>query len=273
MLSKTDIEKLKALGFDADKLVEAAKADAEVPIIIPEVFTQAQLEEAKTNAKRGHEQAYPEIWGKQMNTEHELGLSVTDAKDHKKVMEAMKAKGVKDANIPANEKVKELEASLKKLQEETVPQYESKAKEWESKYNERITNDKYDALIPENANKFLTREEHRNRIKSIYEINEDGSLKDKATGNIVKDALEKPLQAKDVIAKTYKETEGWLQPEGGGKQFHHSTSGGGAGAGGKRPFDHDAAWETLKGKYNMNSLSEREMAQNEYTAMQANATV
>lgn len=275
MISKSSISKLKEMGIDTDALIAAMKDAKEVNVNIPDgtFLTDDKIAELKNNVKQGHEQAYPEIWGKNLNKEYELGLSTTDAKDHKKVIEALKNKTLQEADKHPDAKVKELEASIKKLQEEVIPSYETKAKEWQSKYQEREIYDKYASLIPEKANKFLTKDEHINRIKSMYEITEKGTLIDKSTKMPVKDKLERELPANEVITELYKTKEGWLQPDAEPAKgvFSHSTNGNGIGGNKRGNFDYDAKLAEVTAKYNMNDREQRSMAMAELTAAQINA--
>jgi hypothetical protein len=265
MITATTKAALKQLGIDPEQLIAAIKDTKEVEITVPQgsVYSDADIEEMKANVKKGHEQAYPEILGKTLNEKYELGLSTKDAKNIDKVMEAMEAKGLAKANIEPNKKVQELEASIKKLQEEAIPEYERKAKEWETKYNERLEYDSYSSTIPENANKFLTRDEHIARVKSRLKIGENGIAVDAQTGMPIKDKLEKPVLFKDAVAELYKSNETWVEPtsaapSGGAKPFSHSTSAGAARKAGA--FDHDAALQRVQSQYDMRTPEGRAAA-------------
>ena len=270
MLKKQDIDKLKALGIDAEKLSAAIADTNEVDFVVPDgkMYTDAQIDELKGNVKASHEKDYGEIYLRKLNKDHELGLTGADAKDEKKILASLREKAVKEAGIAPNQKIKELEDSIAKLQNEVIPAEQAKVKDWESKYKERETYDKYASLVPKGANPLLTTAEHVNRIKGLYSLNEDGSLTDVATGKVVKDNLEKSRAASEVIAETYKNKEGWLQGEQTKQPFHHSTQGGFNNNG---KFNSEKTFEAISAKYDMNTMEGRQMAQNEFTAAQVNA--
>lgn len=274
MLSKSNQERLLKMLKVPDARVKELLADGEIELTDTDIPTLTILDEAgltdlKANVKKGHETAYKEIWGKEMNAKYELGLSVTDAKDHDKVMEAMKNKGITEANIPANEKVKTLEASLKKLQEEVIPAEQRKYKEIEAKYNDRLMFDQYSSVIPKNANSFLTMEEHVNRVKGKVAIGENGVAINPATNQPYRDSMEKEILFNDYVSELYTKNDGWLQPEQKQQQqsFHHSTSGGGNGNG-KSKVDVDA----IRAKYNVADPADRQRMQAEITAATINAS-
>ena len=271
MLSKQAQEKLlKALKFPAEKIAELlgeSEVDVDVPALT--ILDENGLKELKSNIKKGHDEAFPEIKGKELNEKYKLGLSTTDAKDLDKVMEAMKAVGIKEAGIAPNDRIKELETSLQKLQNEVVPNYEKQVSEWKGKYAERETFDKYVSVIPPTANKFLTPDEHVARVKKVVAIGDNGVAINPATGEAYKDNLEKPIPFNEYVGNLYKTNEGWLQPENTGNNngkpnFHHSTQGGG---GGKVKVDIEA----IRAKYDVTDPQQRIAMQQEVTAATLNA--
>jgi hypothetical protein len=229
-ISKISIEKLTQMGFNIDEIVKAVKSSDEVDVTTPlgKFYSDEQIGELKTNVKKGHEEAYAEIYGKQLNEKYGLGLSTSDAKDHDKLHAAMQKKAVEAAKVEPTKQVEELKASLKKLQEEVIPMKEKEASEWKSKYAEREEFERYASLIPKDANKFLTKEEHVARIKKHVKIAEDGTAIDPNTGEAYKDHLEKPRKYDEVVAELYTKNEGWTLKEAAEpdnkKPFHHSTN-------------------------------------------------
>ena len=275
MLTAADKAKLLEFGFDPEKLISAITDAKEVSIPFPDgrIYKDSDIDELKTNVKASHEKDYSEIYLRKLNKDYELGLTASDAKDEKRVLKAMMEKAVKDAGVEPDKKVKELEASIKKLQDEVIPSVKKEADEWKSKYSQREEFDFYASLIPKGATSILTREEHVNRIKGMYKKNEDGTWIDAKTGNVLKDNLEKPItDIASKIIEVYKANEGWLQgePTPPKPQFHHSTQGGfGAAAAGK--FDHSKTWESVSAKYDISTMEGRQMAQQEFTTLQVNA--
>lgn len=273
-MKKTDIENwLKKYGVDPEAVTKALTTDEDVEITLPDgdIYTEDKINELKTNVKKGHEKAYSEILGKQLNAEHELGLSVTDAKDLTKVMAAMEAKGEKKGTRTPNEKVQELESSLEKLRNQ-LKEKDGEVSTWQNKFKEREIFDTYASLVPENANKFLTREEHVNRIKSLVDIGENGIAIDRTTGQPFKDKLENPRKLAEVVGELYTSREGWIQPEPQTPKpaFVHGTPRPSV-SGNNRTMNYDAKLAEVYSKYDMSTLEGRKMAQAELTAAQVNA--
>jgi hypothetical protein len=274
MLTAADKEKLKAMGFDPEHLIKTVTDAKEVALTMPDgkLYSDADIDQLKTNVKNN----YSEIFMRNMNKEHGLGLTGSDAKDEAKVLAAFRDKAVSDAKIEPDKRVKELEKSLEKLQNEVVPNLQKEAGDWKGKYTQREEYDFYAGLIPKGATDILTRDEHVNRIKGMYKKNEDGTYTDVKTGNVVKDNLEKPVT--DIAAKVaevYQSNAGWMQAKQEQQQqqqqkggFHHSTQGGGNTAG---KFDQAKTFETISAKYDMTTYEGRKMAQNEFTTAAVNA--
>lgn len=269
---------LKSFGMPDAQIDDIADpAKPEVDVELPKdrkIFTDAEIatltNNIKTQAKTGHEEAYKEIFGKELNEKHKLGLTVTDAKDPEKLIVAMLKKAEADAGKAPDAKVKELTDAIEKLQNETIPNVNRERDEWKGKYTERQTFDKWAELIPETANPLLTREEHVNRVRKLYDINDAGNLVNKSDGKVVTDALANPVAAKDVIAETYTKNKGWEASQEQVNQFHHSTGGNGGGAG-KGSFNHDATVTSLNAKYDRMTPESRLAWSQEYQVALANA--
>lgn len=263
---------LKHLKFDDAKIAELMKAgEFEVDIPKQNILSDDELTQLKNNLKKGHEESYPEIWGKKMNDEHSLGLSSSDAKDHVKVIEALKAKHLKDANIAEGDKITALNKDIEKLRA-TVAEKENESKGFQSKLKERDIHDQYRALLPEKRNKFLTDDEHIARIKSVVGFDENGNPINASTKEVYKDKLASPRKAKEVVEEIYASNEGWLQPEGAGGS--RSTLGIPNGQGGKggntKGIDHMKRVEEIRAKHDMGTLEGRQAFNDEMVAMALN---
>lgn len=218
MLNKAAQEKLlKALNFAPDAITELLK-DGEVDVEIPKmhVFDDAGLDELKSNVRKTNTAAEVETWGKKMNADHKLGLSATDAKDRDKVIAALNAKAVKDAGVvPDDAAIKAKDDKITALQA-TIDTKDAEVISFKNQLKDREINDEYRSYLHPDRNPALDDAEWIERIKRNFEIVEEGgikALKDKATGKIFNDAKENPLSAKDVLAKTFAEKEGWLKPK------------------------------------------------------------
>lgn len=247
MLSQKSIEALKALGLNLDEIINAHSASKEVDIAIPagKFLSDTDMEtltnNIKTDAKKSYEVAYPEIFGRKLNKEHELGLTNDETKDMAKVLKAMQDKAVKGANIEPDKKVAELQKSVETLQS-MVREKEQAIAQKESALKERIEFDTYRGVIPEKANKALMPDEWVARLKKEVVFNADGHAINPATGQAYKDKLENPIPFKDYATELFTKKEGWLmqeqaapaQPANPAKPFTHGT---GSSTLGKTPVD------------------------------------
>lgn len=190
------LEALKLPKERIDEILADGEHDIELPAV--QIFDETGIAELKTNIQKGYQKDYPEIWCRTMNDEYELGLTGKDAKDQKKVLEALKAKAVKEAGItPA-----EWEGKFKTLQD-TITAKEQEGLTWKQKYEEAQTNDKYRGLFWADRNDALDDAEWIDRLKRTYEIAKDGDiegLKDKATGKFITDDKLNVLPYKDAFA-------------------------------------------------------------------------
>jgi len=222
MLNKAAQEKLlKLVNCPADKITELL-ADGEIDIDVAKdlpkvhVFDDAGLDELKSNVRKTNTAAEVETWGKKMNADHKLGLSAADAKDRDKVIAALNAKAVKDAGVvPDDAAIKAKDDKILALQA-TIDTKDAEVISFKNQLKDREINDEYRSYLHPDRNPALDDSEWIERIKRNFEIVEEGgikALKDKATGKVFNDAKENPLPAKDVLAKTFAEKEGWLKPK------------------------------------------------------------
>jgi len=140
MLSQEAKTKLEGFGFDVSKLESAIKSDKEESLEVPNLKTEDEFKTMVTedqkvtwgnNRFEAGKAAVDEIKAKALNDEHNLGLLEGDRKDMTKVIEALKAKTLKDANIDPDKKsevlteqINILKASLSKA-EEAIEQKDS----------------------------------------------------------------------------------------------------------------------------------------------------
>jgi hypothetical protein len=135
MLNKETSDKLAVLGFDVSKLTEAIKAETEVSLDVPKLYTETDYTKFGTNRFNEGKTAMGEILSKELNDKYALGLEEKDRKDFHKVIEKMTEKAVKDAGIKPAEQVTALSEDIKKLKtliDTQKSEYENKLKEIEN---------------------------------------------------------------------------------------------------------------------------------------------
>lgn len=210
MLNKDEqIKALKALRYsDADIAEMMADGDVALkPQTGIHILTDTELTETKGRVKSGHEEAFKEIWGKSLNDKYSLGLTTTEAKDADKVIAAMQAKAAKDAGAAPDAQVAELQKSIKKLQEETIPAIEAERDSHKAWRTEKETVERYSQHLHPERNKALTDAEWIARLKAAGDIEVvDGVEYIKG----IKDAKERPVMAKDHYTELYKKSDNWL---------------------------------------------------------------
>ncbi len=95
MLNKeAQVRVLKALRFE-DEAIARLVGEEECDVVVPEdlvIFNARELRGVKEKVKYTYRAAYPEIFGKELNRKLNLGLSVADAKDINKVVQAIRDK-------------------------------------------------------------------------------------------------------------------------------------------------------------------------------------
>lgn len=273
MLPKANIDALKAMGLDYDALVAAIKDTKEVAITLPEgsFYSDADITELKDNVKKGHEQAYREIWGKEMNEKHALGLSTRDAKNPEKIAQAFMTKGAESANVEPNAKITELEASIKRLQTEVIPEKDRLYSELEGKHKGYLERETYISALPKDINPLLTPDEHIARIKAVAIRGENGEAINPATNQPYKDKMEKVVPFADKVQEYYKANPALLQaqqaPAAPARPMNHSTQGKQVGK-----LDMTQIVQSVQSQYDMTTRAGREAAQAAITAAQvANA--
>ena len=191
MLSKEAQKKLlKAIKVSDDIIATLVDVDTDTDVDLPanlRIYDDAGYTELETNLRKGYikDKDSEEIWCRKMNDEYELGLTGAAAKDKKKVLDAMKAKHLKEANItPA-----EWEGKFKTLQETVTTKdgeiltakQQLEALQAEKKYRKLFFSDMSDALDDD---------EWINRLQKTFTIKADGEIEglwDNAKGKFVTD--------------------------------------------------------------------------------------
>jgi hypothetical protein len=191
MLSKEAQKKLlKAIKVSDETIATLVDVDTDTDVDVPanlRIYDDAAYSELETNLRKGYikDKDSEEIWCRKMNEEYELGLTGAAAKDKKKVLEAMKSKHLKEANITPAEwepKFKTLQDSVTAKDGEilTVKQ-QLEALQAEKKYRKLFFPDMSDAL---------DEDEWIARLQKTFTIKPEGDVEglwDNAKGKFVMD--------------------------------------------------------------------------------------
>lgn len=216
-LKAADKDKMKALGFDVDKLIAAIMAEAETDYAVPEgqIFTDAQLE-ARDNAKIGEGKRTGETEGEKKGKElaakalkKKFGIENEETKDLDKVVDLVNAKVA-----TGDQGLKDQVAALLKDKETLQGTVAEKDKV--------ISDAKFDSNLlsyfPANRGNGLTDAERLGIIKSNFQFDTvEGKTVVKRDGQTLTDPkTHAPLPPKDVIANYFTERK-WVGqgPTGG----------------------------------------------------------
>lgn len=231
MLKKEVKIKLKALGFDVDKLEAAVKADDEQDFAIPEInnLTPEQLAERDKNTIAA---AKPDIFatGKKAGLEiagkafvKKYGLEDVDVNDPDKIITALDAKVVKgDSGLQEQIKL------LQKDKETLAAAVESE------KTNSKALQFDTDLITNFPANRSgLTDKEFLMLTKGSLQFEEiEGVRVVKKDGQVLRDTkTQAPIPVKDAINSLFTERKWIGEASGGGGRGGGDNSGSGGGAG------------------------------------------
>lgn len=202
------LERLKIPKEKIDEILGDAEVDIDDAVLAGlTVYDGPGLIELEKNIKKGGMKDYPEIWAREMNDTHTLGLTGKDAKDQGKVIEAMKAKFIAEAGISpadAEKKWKEEKIAL----QAAITAKETEGLSWKEKYDLLQSDRKYQTLFWPEMSDSLDSDEWIARLRRNFEIvTEDGVeyLKELATGKIVKDDKQNAIPYKEAFAEKIKE--------------------------------------------------------------------
>jgi hypothetical protein len=208
MLSQKQVALIaKLLKIKAEDIESAIKDEKEVEIEIDEklsVFTADELKVLNANKYNDGKKA-----GVEMSVDEQkkkLGLDFT-GKDIDKLIESVQAKAIADAKIEPDQKVKEITEKFTALQK-TVGDYETKLKEKESEVENIYTLSEVQKFIPDSfGDKALTKDDAIAMMKANgYDWKKvDGKVVFYKAGAELRDAVQNPLGAKDVVTSFLKE--------------------------------------------------------------------
>jgi hypothetical protein len=218
-----DVQKqiAKLLKIDENAFLEAVKSEKEAEVKIPEgiqVFTSQELITRDDNQKKlGYnegKEAGLEIFVKEQK--QKLGLDF-EGKDPEKLISSLQTKVLADAKIEPNQKIKEKEEQIAKLQG-TVQDFENKYKASEKEKAEMRTMGKLAAAVPVGlpfeADEVIM--SMRTRGYS-FDVDDAGNITPKKNGEVLRDSkTQNPLDHKAVINEYVTNERKWVVAEGEG---------------------------------------------------------
>ena len=217
MISKETSDKLAVLGFDVSKLVEAAKAETEMSLDVPKLYTETDYTKFGNNRFTEGKTAMSEILSKDLNDKHSLGLEEKDRKDFNKVVEKLSEKAIKDAGIKPAEQVAALQEDLQKLKElhqREKSEYEGKIKDYDTKLFSTSLRSKLMSQI--DGEYLIGKDDIYELFEKRHRVTKDETgraviLDDK--GEVMKTDTRDPLPVESVF-KTF--AEGYIKKDGMG---------------------------------------------------------
>ena len=255
MLSKSDSEKIKAIGLDPEKLIAAIKAPGEIAIEVPEgkffseetlktrddvIKSESSTEAKKEGFKEGKDKGL-EIQGQVLLKKFGIDITNIKAIDPDKVAEAIHATTAKgDAGL--QEQVKLLMTERDKIKED----FTNKEKELEAK---TFDNNLLSSMPVKRNTKLFNDSEFLLTVKSNLEFeNKDGvTLVKEKGGDYIRDEDTKAPLPHNKALDFYFNKRGWIASEeqnnnGGGRGAGDNLQGG-AGKGIRTASQFEAEWK------------------------------
>lgn len=198
MLNKETENKLKVLGIDVSKLIEAAKADNEVSLEVPTLYTEEQKNKFGSNRFDEGKTAMSEILAKDVKKTFNIDI---DSKDINEVVKTYGELKSKESGKP-NERILALEKDNKELQDKLSGALGS-VKTIESEYANKLFNieikNKLNSLIPETTT--IPKDDVVTLFLNYYNIEKDvnGRTVLKKDNEILKDNVLNPLEISSVL--------------------------------------------------------------------------
>jgi hypothetical protein len=223
MLNQDTVNKLSVLGIDVSKLTEAIKAEDEVSLEVPTLYTEDQKTSFGKNRFDEGKTAMSEILAKDVKKTFNIEV---DSKDINEVVKAFGEKKVSELGKP-NEKIATLESEKQDLQNK-LQALSSEKQTLESDFNKKLfgieVKSQLTSLIPENTT--IAKEDVATLFLNNYSVDKDeqGRTVIKKDGKVEQDNVLNPLDLNTVV-NTFLDTKGLVKKSGmGGK----STTGGGS---------------------------------------------
>jgi hypothetical protein len=209
------------LKLDEKTFLEAIKSEKEAEVTIPEglqIFTSTELTARDDNQKKlGYndgKEAGLEIFVKEQK--QKLGLDF-EGKDPEKLITSLQTKVLADAKIEPNQKIKEKDEQIAKLQG-TVQDFENKYKTSEQEKRDMRTMSKLAAAVPAGlpfeADEVIM--SMRTRGYS-FDVDDAGNITPKKNGEVLRDSkTQNPLDHKAVINDYVTNERKWVTEQGEG---------------------------------------------------------
>lgn len=211
MLSKETEDKLKVLGIDVSKLTDAIKAENEVSLEVPALFTEQQKNDYGKNRFDEGKTAMSEILAKDVKKAFKIESESKDINEVIKVFGEMK---VKEFGKP-NEKIEALEKEKTELQtklSEALNLTQKTESEFANKLFAVETRTNILSLIPENTT--IPKEDIMTLFLATHNIKKDnGRTVVERDGQILKDNVLNPLEVKTII-NTFVDSKGFIKKDG-----------------------------------------------------------
>lgn len=213
MLNKETEEKLKVLGFDVSKLTEAVKAENEVSLEVPALFTEKQKNDFGSNRFDEGKTAMSEILAKDIKKTFKIDI---DSKDINEVVKTYGEIKIKELGKP-NEKIEALEHEKNELQTKLTDSLNT-IKNMESDYNNKLfnveTRTKVLGMIPDNT--VIPKDDIMTLFMTTHNIkNDNGRTIVEKDGQILKDNVLNPLEVSTVL-NSFIDSKGFIKKEGMG---------------------------------------------------------
>ena len=215
MLNKDTENRLKVLGFDVSKLTEAIKAEDEISLDVPTLYTDEQKNTFGSNRFNDGKTAMSEILAKDVKSQFNIDI---DSKDINEVVKAYGESKVNELNKKPDERIQALENEKTELQNK-LSNLSSEKQTIESEFSKKLfhveVKTQLNSLIPDNTK--IDKSDISQLFFNTHEIAKDdnGRTIVKKSGEVIKDDLLNPLELKDVV-NSFIDKKGYIEKSGMG---------------------------------------------------------
>lgn len=213
MLNKETEDRLKVLGFDVSKLTEAIKAEDEISLDVPTLYTDEQKNSFGSNRFNEGKTAMSEILAKEVKNQFSIDI---ESKDINEVVKAYGESKIKELNKKPDERVKALESEKTELQNKLTTLSNEK-QTIENEFSQKLfhveVKTQLNSLIPDNTK--IDKGDISQLFLNTHDIakDENGRTIVKKSGEVIKDELLNPLELKDVVS-SFIDKKGFIEKSG-----------------------------------------------------------
>ena len=223
MLNKETQDKLGKIGLDVSKLSDAIKAEDEISLDVPTLYTEEQKNSFGSNRFNEGKNAFSEIKAKEYKTKFGVEL---DGKDLDKVIDHVIELKVEETGKKPDEQINAYKSQVSELQtklQASISEKESLETEFQGRLLKNEVNNILMSATPDKTK--IPKQDLLTLFNSQYSVqNQDGKQVVLKGNEVLKDNLLNPVPIKEVYA-SFLDTGKYVEKNGmGGSDFEGGGS-------------------------------------------------